>query len=58
MIKVKQTCKKCKGTGKEINIDPVLAVCSFGMTAILDITIPDDCPHCNGFGYYILKIGK
>lgn len=49
MSKIK--CFKCDGKGEIIRIDPLLAVVSFGLTALMDAGDPDPCNACDGTGY-------
>lgn len=49
MSKIK--CFKCDGKGEIIHIDPLTAVFSFGITALIDAGDPDTCSACDGLGY-------
>ncbi len=50
MSKIK--CFKCKGKGYiRGKIDPLFAVLSFGLTALMDKSDIDKCNACNGTGY-------
>lgn len=44
-------CFKCNGSGEITNIDPLSAVFSLGITALIDLGNPDKCNACNGKGY-------
>ena len=46
-------CFKCNGKGEIVNIDPLMAVFSFGLTALMDAGNPDKCTACDGKGYLI-----
>jgi hypothetical protein len=44
-------CFKCDGKGKIVDIDPLVAVFSLGISALIDLGNPDKCNACNGTGY-------
>jgi DnaJ-class molecular chaperone len=49
-------CFKCGGKGEKIHIDPLLAVVTLGLTALIDAGNPDRCSACKGNGYIRVKI--
>ena len=46
----KQICPYCKGKGEIVKIDWVDAVCTVGLTALMDLSEPKVCPVCKGKG--------
>jgi DnaJ-class molecular chaperone len=43
-------CPKCKGKGTVIEINWLLGLVSFGMSALMEASDPNQCPICWGTG--------
>ncbi len=49
------TCPKCKGKGYVIRIHKLMALCSLGISALIEASDPPICDSCNGKGYIKVK---
>lgn len=46
-------CFKCNGKGVLHDVDLFPAVFTFGLTALIQLSDPDDCDACDGKGYLL-----
>ena len=44
-------CGRCKGRGYTNDVDIFCAVCTLGITALIDLSERKNCKKCNGTGY-------